>query len=334
MAARLAVEAAERGTFGVGGVIVDESGAIVETARNRVLEGGVLRDPTAHVERQLIDQAFAAGRHGPLDIVSSLEPCMMCAGSILRAGLRCVSLTDDRFAGVGVREGFRTLPDELRARAEKTFGSAGVEGLRTFAGEVSPRLREPAARVDFDAAVEAFQRSLEEVRNRVTGVRRTPSGGMLPVSYWVAGEFRHTVSDLPEVIGARSAHAMVAGLADSAGRLLCAAGATPGSPTRTAVTECIQLFTAQRAYLEERLATDLAPARLSLLIHGEFADPAEAILSLGAAGSFVESELPVGRAPFVQLLGASEAYADRMAAILARFPPFYVEYVGLRVGRA
>src|SRR5262245_39218321 len=126
--ARLAVEAARLGTFGVGGLLADDAGRVVAMARNAVVVGGRVHDPTAHVERQLIDWYFATGRRdvppSALTIVTSLEPCMMCAGSILRAGFKCVSLADDEAAGVGIRRGMTTLSSSLRARAHDGFGSA------------------------------------------------------------------------------------------------------------------------------------------------------------------------------------------------------------------
>jgi tRNA(Arg) A34 adenosine deaminase TadA len=54
---------------------------------------GFTFDPTAHGERQMIDwyfdqiaQGFPMPPPSQLSIVTSLDPCCMCAGSILTAG--------------------------------------------------------------------------------------------------------------------------------------------------------------------------------------------------------------------------------------------------------
>src|SRR5262245_26820413 len=92
-AVALAEEAGRRGTFAVGGLLVDDSGQVLAEARNAVIEDGQLSDPTAHVERQLVDWFAYAQRRGlaasarNATIVSSLDPCAMCAGAILRSGL-------------------------------------------------------------------------------------------------------------------------------------------------------------------------------------------------------------------------------------------------------
>jgi cytosine deaminase len=332
-AAQLASEAAQQGTFGVGGVVVDEAGQVIATARNTVLEGGVLRDPTAHVERELIDKLFELGRGGKLTIISSLEPCMMCAGSILRAGLKCISLSDDPFAGVGVREGFAPLPDELKERAREAFASAAVTGLRASAGPGADRFG-AAARTDYDLAEEAFQHSLANIRTTVVGsvAGRTATPPVLPEGSWITDDSIHSMQDFPAVMG-HGGGGVSAGLADANGRLLCGAATRDGSPTRTAVSDCVKLFTSFRGELEKRCASELSPPQLTLLISGELDDAAEVVVSLGAAGSFLESPLPSGRA-FIQLIGASRRHSERIKAILGRFPPFYVDYVGLRIGNA
>jgi Cytidine and deoxycytidylate deaminase zinc-binding region len=78
-ALELAQRAARAGTFGVGGFLMDKSGQILAEAVNAVIEDGQVCDPTAHVERQLIDWLFSThGQHArpqELVTVSSLDPC-------------------------------------------------------------------------------------------------------------------------------------------------------------------------------------------------------------------------------------------------------------------
>src|SRR5437016_2836842 len=60
----LAEQAARQGAFGVGGFLLDRSGHVVAEAVNAVVRDGHVVDPTAHVERQLIDWYCAAGSRG------------------------------------------------------------------------------------------------------------------------------------------------------------------------------------------------------------------------------------------------------------------------------
>lgn len=341
--ARLAVEAARRGTFGVGGVLVDERGEIVAEARNAVMSEGRLVDPTAHVERQLIEWYQSRSERPPESvpptIASSLEPCMMCAGSILRAGMRCVSLTDDSFAGVGVRSGLTTLPPSMHARANEAFSSAAVRGERIGSGSPPAPLRTNASPEAYQSAREAFERSLDIVREAVAeGAADSWSSGdgdrrvtAQSPGVWTAEDASHAWETYPHIVAELGGDGSAAGLMDSKERLLCVAVGIAGSTTaRTAVTECVRSFTAHRHRMAKLIEDDLRPQDLTLLMSGALKDD-ELIISLGAAGSFLESPLPANRAPFVRLVDAESSYADHVVETLNRFPPFYTSYVRLAV---
>lgn len=93
--AGIAVNEAENakndGTFGVGGLLIDDRGAIRKVVRNRVIQNSSVHDPTAHVERQLVDWYFSEKARkddslppaSKMTIISSLDPCVMCSGAIL-----------------------------------------------------------------------------------------------------------------------------------------------------------------------------------------------------------------------------------------------------------
>jgi tRNA(Arg) A34 adenosine deaminase TadA len=143
-AAELAFSAMQKGTYGVGGLLVDNKTLeIVHTQENAVIVDGILTDSTAHVKRQTVDwyfrrQAENSNLPDPKDltIVSSLDPCMMCAGSILASGFNVVSLSMDKFGGV-VGNGptmFETLPVDLAQRARETFSYFGIQGSREYIG--------------------------------------------------------------------------------------------------------------------------------------------------------------------------------------------------------
>lgn len=82
--ARLAFEAGE---IPVGAVLLDASGAVLATGRNARISAA---DPTAHAEiiaiREAAVQTGDRLLHG-CTLVVTLEPCVMCAGAILAAGV-------------------------------------------------------------------------------------------------------------------------------------------------------------------------------------------------------------------------------------------------------
>jgi len=171
----LAKQATAAGTFGVGGFLMDRSGHVLAEAINAVVDHGEIRDPTAHAERQLIDWFFQAQARGlaiaPSDavIVSSLDPCAMCAGAILSSGFSCVALAEDHLSGIHVSGRPHRIPPKLWPIAETTFGLFQVRGRLGTAGHVSPVLSEDVPSQLLNEAELCFQRSLERTRGLISG---------------------------------------------------------------------------------------------------------------------------------------------------------------------
>ena len=80
--------AAEAGEVPVAAAVVDDKGAIIALARNRMTgDANALR----HAEMIAMDEAMKAlgrSRLDGLDLWVTLEPCAMCAGAISHARLR------------------------------------------------------------------------------------------------------------------------------------------------------------------------------------------------------------------------------------------------------
>lgn len=86
----LAKKAAEHGEVPVGAIIADEKGEIIGEGYNRREE---LCSPTAHAEMLAIEQAaqrLQCRRLSDCTLYVTLEPCPMCAGAIMNAGLKRV----------------------------------------------------------------------------------------------------------------------------------------------------------------------------------------------------------------------------------------------------
>ncbi|MGE6244004.1 nucleoside deaminase [Ectopseudomonas guguanensis] len=100
-----ALLAIEEGCYAVGAVLVDETGELLCSGRNQVFAGPYAS--AAHAEMQVLDQLEAEypqlDRSG-LTLYVSLEPCLMCYGRILLAGIRRVRyLARDRDGGFAAR---------------------------------------------------------------------------------------------------------------------------------------------------------------------------------------------------------------------------------------
>lgn len=144
LAASQAIAAKSQGTFGVGGLLLDQQGNVLKALQNNVVCEGLIFDPTAHGERQLIDWYFAERARGTvlpppeeITVVTSLDPCAMCTGAILAAGFSVVVAAIDAKAGINhdARFDFSSLPAPLRANAAARFFYPAVLGASVFARE-------------------------------------------------------------------------------------------------------------------------------------------------------------------------------------------------------
>ena len=130
--AQLALWTAQRGadggSYGIGGALVESAtGRVLQTMPNRVfhtLTGGgtFVQDPTAHGERQLMSwylaQRETLGLPAPdaLTVVTSLDPCLMCASALLTVGVNVGVVAIDDYSGVNYDSSgvFTDLPEPLR----------------------------------------------------------------------------------------------------------------------------------------------------------------------------------------------------------------------------
>jgi len=132
-----AMQAAAQGTFAVGGAIINNAtGKVIHKMHNNVLKKldatgkAFTYDPTAHGERQLVYWYYEnkAKLNLPepeqLTIVTTLDPCVMCTGTLLSAGFNVGVIAMDDFAGINCDDNFafNTLPLSLRDLAKSKFG--------------------------------------------------------------------------------------------------------------------------------------------------------------------------------------------------------------------
>jgi tRNA(adenine34) deaminase len=102
-----ALLAIEDGCYAVGALLVDDAGELLCSGRNQVFASTYAS--AAHAEMQVLDQLETGhaqvDRRG-LTLYVSLEPCLMCYGRILLAGITRVRyLARDRDGGFALRHG-------------------------------------------------------------------------------------------------------------------------------------------------------------------------------------------------------------------------------------
>ena len=112
----------------VGAIVVDAEGNVIGRGRNRREESG---DPTAHAEVLALRAAAAQRGSWRLDdvtLVVTLEPCAMCAGTILAARVpRLVFGTWDEKAGAAGSVYDLLRDRRLPHRVEVTTGVRSAE---------------------------------------------------------------------------------------------------------------------------------------------------------------------------------------------------------------
>ncbi|WP_299181074.1 nucleoside deaminase [uncultured Neptuniibacter sp.] len=99
----LAWQASLQGNYGVGAVLVDGQGDLLAEGSNQVFEP--VFNSSAHAEMKVLDlfEAVYPDYHQrvQLSLFTSLEPCPMCCGRILAAGIgRVVYLSEDKEGGM------------------------------------------------------------------------------------------------------------------------------------------------------------------------------------------------------------------------------------------
>ncbi len=137
---QLALAAAESGCYGVGAVLLDESGQTLAEGHNQVFLEGF--HSSAHAEMLVLDRFEAMypayGDRSGLTLVVSLEPCPMCLVRSMLAGIGQVRyLVEDIDGGMAAHG--RRLPAAWRnlASLQQRQQAAVSSELRALAAELA-----------------------------------------------------------------------------------------------------------------------------------------------------------------------------------------------------
>jgi tRNA(adenine34) deaminase len=135
-------EAWRGGSIPVGAVLVDESGAVVRCARNRIFEDDspapqLAQSRLAHAELNLLVGLTSERTYEGWTLYTSLEPCLLCLGATyaMRVGRLCFAAEDLYGGAVGrVRENddMRTHPVVVEGPLEGPLGRLAEVMLVAF----------------------------------------------------------------------------------------------------------------------------------------------------------------------------------------------------------
>ena len=351
MAAAQTIAAKTQNTYGVDGVLLDQQGNVLKALQNNVVCEGLIFDPTAHGERQLIDWYFAEAARGrelppphEVTIVTSLDPCAMCTGAILTAGFNLVAAATDPKAGINYDASFAFagLPEPLRERAAARFFYPAVLGASCFARDgagappksffIGKTISEPTQAL-CSLAFEATGDKVQALLNADLPRDQLKDPATLPPGHKLIRKLRTLYPDAlayrcePHAPDARLAPFLRAAvqrdiaqggegdavaLLDAFGNLLlCAPGRRAQSQICTAFMECTRRY-AQLRYTLMQGASEEARAE----VRAYLAHPRE--------GTFVFARGPDASAHSVMDLGA---YGSTMEGPLPAHNPAQLQYV-------
>jgi tRNA(Arg) A34 adenosine deaminase TadA len=114
-----------RGEVPVGAALYDEAGALIAAAGNRILE---LKDPTAHAELLVLRAGAAALGNERLlgtTLVTTLEPCAMCAGAIALARVAVLVFGASDPKGGAILHGPRLFEQPTLNHRPRVLGPVG-----------------------------------------------------------------------------------------------------------------------------------------------------------------------------------------------------------------
>lgn len=381
LVAWIASGAAKASTYGIGGALVENAtGRVLQRIPNQVLRPlrpevqaqagpSFTYDPTAHGERQLVywyyanrDQ-FRLPPASQLTVVTSLDPCAMCTGTLLTAGLNVGVIAPDTFSGINFAEDgkFNDLPPELRTKALATFGYYAVDSGRDFEGSRSAVFADSKVTMGtYQACETIYQDSAQDVRRarKSTGIdpqdlkdpTTVPAAAPVIAAYRAVypeaftlklAEFRSPDARLQQLLttlvtstpGATNAVAFV----DPFGNLVVASSDSPQvSPVATAFQNVAQVYSTTRfGLVNNPVTTAVTQQTITSPKFGTFVwlyapDPTSSttIEDLGAYGSTVESALPQTQpSNFQYYLPPRHGTAQQLQQVIDKLPPLYSQLI-------
>lgn len=351
---------ADAGSYGIGGALVESAtGGVLQTMPNRVFRtlpqqvqekagATFVEDPTAHGERQLMSWYLAnrenLGLPAPdaLTVVTSVDPCLMCANSIMTAGVNVGVVAPDGYSGVNfdLSGKFTDLPEPLRSTALATFGYYAVDGVRAYQGSSTVAYAsEPISQDTYQGCIDLYATSANSVRAARSNDDTKPGQLLDPATNPAAVDLqrafqvvypeafqvkvkdarrpdRRVIDALTALVARTPGSTNAVGFIDPFGNLLVAATDQVAiNPLSTAFALCA------RAYAQTRYALVANPGTVELAAQS---------LTNPNFGTFVFLRAPN---PFVpQGMFDVGAYGSTMGSAASPFIPSAFQYVDLPDG--
>lgn len=375
-----AILAAIQQTFAVGGAIINNAtGEVIVAMHNNVLMpflGSTTyflpHDPTAHGERQLVDWyyenvgALNLPTPNQLTVVTTLDPCAMCAGSLLTAGFNVAVSAIDTYAGINYNSlfNFPSLPPKIRQQAQNTWAyyAIGAPVNRSYQGSTSPVFGgQGIDSSTYYLTASIFDASVNTVREASNNSGLDPSQLQNPATLPANSPVRKALTKLspyaltvtsanPRDPGAELAQPLLqtaqkadvfnsVALLDPFGNLLvCLGGVENQSPIRTAFMETTRNYAVMRWTLmndPDPVVRAQAEQYLTHPKYGTFVflyapDPStpQAVMTFGAYGSTMEGPVPQSYPSNLQYVLLPGSTTPQALATLAQdLPPFYTQSV-------
>ncbi len=362
IAAGKSIEASLQKTFAVGGILLENrTGKVFCALHNNVLEdyegsrAFLLHDPTAHGERQIVDWYYANRKRlklpepKDLTVITTLDPCAMCAGALLTAGFNVGVSGSDNYAGINydLSFEFKSVPANWRKAAQSSFAyyAVDVPVKRAYqGGKAAAFAGQTITSYTYCLTEAIFESSVNDVReldnnsgndpSQLTNPKSLPRNSKVrkalieecPEAFSVAcAEPRIPGKELAEVLGNAAKKAQRRGAAfnavaflDPFGNLLtCQGGAEEQSPIRTAFMEVTRSYAHVRWVLMNDRDKSVRKQAANVLTHAKY-------------GTFVFLYAPDPTTP--QGLMTLGAYGSTMEGPIPDTFPSSLQYVLLSEG--
>ena len=383
----LAKWGAASGSFGIASVLVENStGRVLGQQVNSV--DGVLSsstsvdagqvfplDPTAHGERKMTYWYFenreklSLPEPSALTIITSLDPCAMCTGTVLEAGFNVGVFAIDTFAGINYNSSgtFLDLPEPLRSQALARFGYYAATGGRAFQGSKTVAFaNDTVSQSSLDECHSVYEDSASSPRNARKSSNTPPSQLTNPATGTVAApvraayqqafpqafqirikNFRQPTAQIQQLLanlvdstpGASNAVAFI----DPFGNVVCAAADSyQTNPVAACLQNVLQTYERTRfALMDDPKTAQVANKTLTSPVNGTFVflyapsmRVATNYANVGAYGSTFGSPAPIPNpSPFQYFLPPRKGTVAEMHEAISQMAPLYSQHAQINPER-
>ncbi|MDE1824296.1 MAG: hypothetical protein KGI00_03435 [Candidatus Micrarchaeota archaeon] len=342
----VAERALKSGTFGVGALLIGRNGRVFAEAINSVIQNGIRVDPTGHCERQLVDWYFQNRAElklphpSELLIVSSLDPCNMCAGSILKGGFSAVAVVEEKRGGVH-RDGVpHRMPRELWEIAENRLGLFSIHShyeeffsisgvshkseYLSFLDALALRCKEAIDESVKNVDLVVRKESEEQIQKKDIKALLREFEKELPLGIELPPSDLNTISGASKQMLTELLRDGRTCLVDGEGvPIIIARSAEDLSPIRNSVLEISRGYVSIRNSVYDNYGVFLpSHTTMSILKHMAPSTPLDGLLQLGSLGNFLGIEFKSKFALFTFLEGSE----DQVRQWMSLFPPIYTDY--------